>query len=282
MENKTCLITGCSGGIGKQVAIQLAKMNFNIIMLVRDSDKSKAAFQEIRTQSNNATVKMFYVDLASQASILNAAEKIKNEYQQIDILINNAGVVKRKFDKTVEGYEMTFAVNYLAPFLLTNALLPLIKNSPHGRIINLTSELYKKGQAIIDKSPSDNKFNGDKAYANSKMLVVLFTKELARRLENNNVTVNCVHPGVIATDAFREYPKWFSKFLNLLISKPEVGANPVVYLATSPDVQNISGTYFNKSKATPTTDIANDIKIAKQIWQETESLLNKSSVTKLV
>lgn len=282
MEYNTCLITGCSGGIGKQVAIQLAKMDFNIIMLVRDSDKSRAAFEVISTHSKNANVKMFYVDLASQESILNAAEKIKNEYQQIDILINNAGVVKRKYDKTVEGYEMTFSVNYLAPFLLTNLLLPLVENSSHGRILNLTSELYKKGQAIIDKSPSDNKFNGDKAYANSKMLLVLFTKELARRLENKNVTVNCVHPGVIATDAFREYPKWFSRFLNLLISKPEVGANPVVYLATSPDVQNISGEYFNKSKVAPTTDVANDIKVAKQIWQETESILNKSSLKKQV
>ena len=110
------------------------------------------------------------------------------------------------------------------------------------------------------------------------MLIVLFTKELARRLEKNHVTVNCVHPGVVATDAFREYPKWVSNFLNLLISKPEVGANSVIYLATSADVQNISGEYFNKSKATPTTDIAKDIKLAKQIWQETVSLLNKSSL----
>ena len=282
MEKKTCLITGCNGGIGKQVAIQLAKLNFNIIMLVRDSDKSKKTFREVKGLSSNPDIRMFYVDLASQESIITAAENIKKEYQQIDILINNAGVVKRKYDRSAEGFEMTFAVNYLAPFLLTNLLLPLVEKSSHGRIINLTSELYKKGKATIDNTSSDKKFNGDIAYANSKMLIVLFTKELARRLQNKNITVNCVHPGVVATDSFREYPKWFSTFLNLLISKPEVGAKPVVYLATSPDVQNRSGDYFKKSKATPTIDIANDKKIAEKIWKETESIFNISSRTKQV
>ncbi|MCB0282637.1 MAG: SDR family oxidoreductase [Calditrichaeota bacterium] len=276
MENKACLITGCSGGIGKQAAIQLAKMNYNIIMLVRDSNKSRIAFDDIKSQSGNHNIKMFYADLASPESVANVSEKIKSEYAQIDILINNAGILKRKYESTADGYEMTLAVNYLAPFLLTKLLLPIVEKSPNGRIINLTSELYKKGTAIIEKSPSDNKFNGNKAYANSKMLVVLFTKELARRLENKNVTVNCVHPGVVATDSFREYPKLFSSFINLLISKPEVGAEPVVYLATSPDLQNISGKYFNKSKTAPTVSTANDEKIAEKIWQETESLFNKS------
>lgn len=282
MENKTCLITGCSTGIGKQVAIQLAKKNFNIIMLVRDSDKSRNAFEEVQALSSNPNIKMFYVDLSSQESITSAAEMIKNDYQQIDILINNAGVFKRTFDKTDDGFEMTFAVNYIAPFHLTNLLLPLIEKSSQGRIINLTSELYKKGKAIIDQSSSNNKFDGGKAYANSKMLVVLFTKELARRLENKNVTVNCVHPGVIGTDVFREYPKLFSSLLNLLISKPELGAEPVLYLATSPDLQNISGEYFNKSKRTPTVDLANDNKIAERIWQETETILKINSHTNQV
>lgn len=282
MERKTCLITGCSGGIGKHTAIELAKMHYNIIMLVRDSIKSRNAYNEIKSQSKSNNIKMYYADLASLKSIINVVQKIKSEYSQIDVLINNAGILKRNRETTPEGFEITLAVNYFAPFLLTNLLLPLIEKSPHGKIVNLSSELYKKGQAIINKFSSEEKFDGGKAYANSKLLIVIFTKVLAKRLQNNGITVNCVHPGVVGTDAFREYPKWVNVLLNLFISKPEIGAQPVVYLATSSEVDEISGQYFYKTKIKPTAKVANDEKVSEQIWKDSESILNLSNLQSMV
>ncbi|MCB9070791.1 MAG: SDR family NAD(P)-dependent oxidoreductase [Calditrichae bacterium] len=277
MENKICLITGCNTGIGKQTAIQLAKLNYTIITLVRDSEKSRMAFEDIKTRSNNQNVKMFYVDFSSPDSIISVVEKVKGEYSKIDVLINNAGVLKRNLQIGYKGYEMTMVVNYFAPFLLTNLLLPLIEKSTHGRIINLSSELYKKGETTISKPSSAKKFDGNKVYADSKLLIVLFTKELAKRLNGKNITVNSVHPGVVGTDVFRDYPKWFSKLLNLFISKPEVGAEPIVYLATSDEVSNITGEYFSKTQLSKTIDIVNDEKVAEQIWKETETILETNN-----
>ena len=278
MENKICLITGCNTGIGKQTAIQLAKMGHTIIMLVRDSEKSRTAFEEIKSQSNNQNIEMFYVDLSSPDSITSVVEKVKGEYSKIDILINNAGVLKRNLQIGYKGFEMTMLVNYFAPFLLTKLLLPLIEKSNHGRIINLSSELYKKGEASISKPSSTQKFNGNKVYADSKLLIVLFTKELAKRLNDKNITANSIHPGVVGTDAFREYPKWLNTLLNLFISKPEAGAEPIVYLATSEEVANITGEYFSKTQLSKTIDIVNDEKIAEQIWKETETILETNSL----
>ncbi len=274
MNNKICVITGCSAGIGKQVAIQLAKMDYTILMLVRDSEKSRLAYDDIRTQSNSQNIKMFYVDLSSPDSIKSAAEEIKDEYSKIDVLINNAGVLKRNLELGYEGYEITTVVNYFAPFLLTSLLRPLLEKSTHGRIINLSSELYKKGEAKLSKFASDKKFDGNKAYADSKLLIILFTKELAQKVKDKNITVNAIHPGVVGTDVFREYPKWLNRLLNMFISKPEDGAKPIVHLATSSDVSNVTGEYFSKSQRSKTIDIANDEKIARQIWQETESILD--------
>ena len=274
MENKICVITGCNTGIGKQVAIQLAKMNYTIVMLVRDSEKSRLAYEDIKTLSNSQNVKMVYVDLSSPDSIKIAAEKVKDEYSHIDVLINNAGVLKRNLELGYKGFEITMVVNYFAPFLLTNLLLPLLEKSNQGRIINLSSELYKKGEAKISKPSSDKKFDGNKVYADSKLLVILFTKVLAKRFSRKNITANSIHPGVVGTDVFREYPKWFNTLLNLFISKPEAGAEPIIYLATSDEVTNVTGEYFSKAKLSKTIDIANDDKIAEQIWQETEAILD--------
>jgi len=263
---KTCIITGCNSGIGKAAGIQLAKMNYTIIMLVRDSNKSRAAFEEMKTESNGGDIQLLYVDLSSLASIRKVAEEISNKYSHIDILINNAGVLKRNPELSVDGIEMTYAVNLIAPFLLTNLLLPLLKKSKYGRIINLTSELYKKGKIEFEKISSLDNFNGSKAYANSKLMVVVNTLALANKLQGTNVTVNCVHPGVVGTDVFRDYPTWFSKLLNLFISKPDVGAQPSVFLATSPEVAKTTGKYYSKMTPTPVTETANSEAAENQVW----------------
>lgn len=273
MDNNICVLTGCNTGIGKVTAIELAKRNYEIVMLVRDSEKSRNAFNEIKEVAKSDKVRMYYVDFASLKSIKQVTYEIRKKYSNIDILINNAGVFKRKYDKSTDGFEMTLAVNYFAPFMLTNLLLPLLKESNQARVVNMSSELYKRGKVNIENNFLEDKFNGDKAYANSKLLIIFFTKELAKRLNKTNITINCVHPGIVGTDVFREYPKWFGKILNLFISKPEDGARPSIFLATSKDVENITGQYFNKTKQVKTIDMVNNDKLSKQIWNKTEDLL---------
>ena len=269
MANKICLITGCNSGIGKVTAIQLAQKGYEIIMLVRDSEKSRMAYEEIK-KASSGKITLKYVDLASLDSIKKISEEIAAQYEKIDILINNAGLFKRKFEKSVDSFEMTLAVNYYATFALSILMLPLLEKSKQARIINLTSELYKRGRVNFDNDFAIEKFDGNKAYANSKLLVVYFTRELSKRLVSKNITVNCVHPGVVGTDVFREYPKWFAKFMNLMISKPEEGAKPTIYLASSEDLDDTTGKYFYKTKPKEVDKIANDSELMEKIWVKTE------------
>jgi NAD(P)-dependent dehydrogenase (short-subunit alcohol dehydrogenase family) len=270
---RTCAITGASGGIGKATAIELAKQGYDVIMIVRNGDKSRKALEEIKTKSGSENISIFYADLASFNSIRDVASAIKKQYATIDILINNAGLFTKKHNTSADGFELTLAVNYLAPFLLTNLLLPNI-NKNDGRIINLSSEIYKRGTIDKNNLSGFEKYNAEKVYADSKMLINYFTQELARRLADENIVVNCVHPGVVGTDVFREYPKWFNTILNLFISKPEDGAKPVIQLATIPKTEKISGKYFKKMKETPMAEVMNDTDLSNLIWKKSLQLTN--------
>jgi retinol dehydrogenase-12/retinol dehydrogenase-13 len=274
-NNKTCVITGCNSGIGKFTAIELAKRGYEIIMLVRDSEKSRAAYAEIKEAAGSESVQLFYADLASVDAIKTAADELKRNLTKIDLLIHNAGVFKRKEEQSPDGFELTIAVNYIAPFYLTRLLLPLVEAAEESRIINVSSELYKNGTVYLDNRFSPTKFDGYKAYADSKLLLVYFTKSLAKRLAPTAVTVNALHPGVIATDVFREYPNWVSGLLNLFVASPEKGAQPTLYLATSPEVSGVSGQYFYKTERKETAPVARDEELAERIWQKTEVLLER-------
>ena len=269
---KTCLITGSNSGIGKATAIEMAQRGYNILMLCRDSEKSRNAQAEIEKVSNEIMVDLVYVDFSSLKSIENAASEITQKYSSIDVLINNAGVVKRKLTTSEDGLEMNLAVNFLAPFYLTNLLLPLLKQSDSARIINVTSELYKSGKIDMENDYSKTKYQGNNVYANAKLWVVLFTYQLAEMLEEEKITVNAVHPGVIQTDAFRDYPTWYNKMLGLFLSKPEAGAKPLVYLATSDEVKDLSGKYFSKSKLSETAKNTQDRKQWKAVWNRASEL----------
>jgi len=273
-ENRICVITGCNTGIGKFTAIELAKSGYETIILVRDSEKSRYAYEEIKKESGSELVRLIYVDLASLNSIKKSVDELERKIAKIDLLINNAGVFKRKEVKSPDGFEMTLAVNYLAPFYLTKLLLPLVEKAESSRIINLSSELYKNGKVYLNSQFSNEKFDGNKAYADSKLLVIYFTKSLAKRLSAKNVTVNALHPGVIGTDVFREYPKWFRKLLNFFIATPEKGSQPSIYLATSDEVKGLTGKYFYKTKVKETNPIANDEELAEKIWNKTEEIVN--------
>lgn len=271
-NRKTCLITGSSSGIGKETATELLRKGFRVIMLCRDSEKSRKAWEEIKKNVGDNNVDLVYANLSSFDSIRKAVEAIKNRYNTIDMLINNAGVYKRKLSMSDNGIEMNLAVNFLAPFLLTNLLLPLIKKSDSARIINLTSELYKDGKVNFEKIKPNDRYNGNKAYADSKLLVILFTYQLAKLLKEENISVNCVHPGVVQTDVFRDFPKWVNRMLGLFISKPEEGAKPAIYLASSDEVRNISGKYFSKMNIKETKEITHDENVRQYVWDYASKL----------
>jgi len=219
---------------------------------------------------------MVPVDLSSQAAIRSAAKILLDDLPRIDVLINNAGVLKRSPELSTDGIEFTYAVNVIAPFLLSNLLLPLLKASPSARIVNLSSELYKSGKVELLDGLPEGKYSGNQLYSNSKLLLVMNSNTLAAQLSDTTITVNSLHPGVIGTDVFREYPAWIGKALNLFIPKPAAGAKPSIYLATSLNVENRSGRYFNKTKETAVVDLAKSETAAKEVWTYCQGLVSPS------
>lgn len=249
MTSKVCVITGGNSGIGKATAIELAKSGIELIILARDSEKSAKAVQEIIDNSSINKVSHIKVDFTDMASIISACDEINSKHSTIDYLINNAGVFKRTFSNTSRGCEETFAVNYLAPFIISRKLAGLLSKSDDGRIMNVTSALYKRGKMYESIPPETSKFNGNQAYSDSKLMVLLDTLYLAQSDIFKNVSVNCVHPGVVGTDVFREYPKWFAGLLNLFLTKPEKAGESLAALTMKPDLSDKSGLYFNIDKS---------------------------------
>ncbi len=245
---KTIIVTGSNSGIGKEAALTLAESGHRVLMLCRDSEKSKQVHKEIVTQSGSDKVSLIPVDLSDPLSIRNAVEPIKSEYPVIDVLVNNAGLYKVKRAENSHGIEVTFAVNFLAPFMLSQMLLKELESSGNGRIINVVSELYKSGVIDFDDLMLKTGYKAGKAYANSKLAAVLYTAELAKQTGDKGITVNALHPGVLATSAFREYPDFIMKIMNLFLEKPQKGGERIAYLATSEEVKGISGKYFYKTE----------------------------------
>ena len=269
---KTIIVTGSNSGIGKEAALNLAKSGHRILMLSRDSEKSEQALEEIRSQSNNNQVFLIKVDLSSSQSIFSAVEKIKGDYETVDVLINNAGVYKVKREENEDGIEMTFAVNFLAAYLLSELLLERLKTSGSGRIINIVSELYKSGSLDFSDLMLENGYKAGDAYANSKLAAVLYTAELAKKIKGQGITVNALHPGVLATSSFRDYPNFVVKLLNMFLENPEKGGERIAYLATSDEVADITGKYFYKTEEREIDASVYGSETAEKLWQIAEEL----------
>ena len=269
---KTIIVTGSNSGIGKEAALNLARSGHCILMLCRDSEKSAQVQTEVITQSENDNVFLIPVDLSDQYSIRNAAEQIKSQYQEIDVLVNNAGVYKVKREETASGIEMAFAVNYLAPFMLSQMLLENLEASGNGRIINVVSEQYKSGSIDFENLMLKTSYKAGQAYANSKLASVLYTVELAKRTSPKGITVNALHPGVLATNSFRDYPNFIMIFVNLFLENPQKGGERIAYLATSDEVKGISGRYFYKTEEREIDISAQERDKTEKLWQIAEEL----------
>ena len=278
MQGKTCMVTGANSGIGKATALGLAQMGANVVMVARDRARGEVAQNEVKAKSGNNSVDLLVADLSSQQSIRQLVENFKQHYKQLYVLINNAGVFMLTRRETVDGLEITFAVNYLAPFLLTNLLLDVLKASAPARIVNVSSEAHENGYIKMDDLQAKKNYRSFRAYGQSKLALVMFTYELARRLQGTGVTANCLHPGFVATNigqsgvvpVARPVAKFVLSFLGI---SPEEGAKTSIYLATSTDVEDVTGKYFVKSVIRRSAPISYDESLQRQLWEESAKLV---------
>jgi retinol dehydrogenase-14 len=280
MGEKVCLITGATSGIGKATAMGLANMGASVVMVGRDRGKGEALMAEIKEKSANASVDLMLADVSSQEQIRRLAYEFKEAYPRLDVLINNAGVFSSKRITSADGIEMTFAVNHLAYFLLTNLLLDVLKASAPSRIVNVSSGDHSNATIDFDDLQGENGYKGAKAYSQSKLATVLFTYELARRLEGTGVTANCLHPGgriPVRTNFGSGVSGVFGftvRALTPLMKSPEKGAETSIYLASSPEVEGLSGRYFVKKDEARSSDVSYDKRLARRLWEVSAELTN--------
>ncbi|MDR9419777.1 SDR family oxidoreductase [Gracilimonas sp.] len=275
MQNKLCIVTGANSGIGFETTKALAREGAYLVMVCRNEDKARSAKQDIIDATGIAGVDIVLCDFAIQSEIRKAVQQIKANYDKIDVLINNHGFLASERNETVDGLEETFAVNHIGYFLFTNLLLDHLKAAESARIINVASEAHRAGEFDPDNLQLETGFQPYKAYGNSKLFNILFTKELAKRLKDSSVTANSLHPGVVASN-FGQSGTWLMSLL-YTIGKPfmrsnKKGAETSVYLATSDEVEGVSGRYFKNKKETTPTRIARDDEAAKELWEISENL----------
>jgi NAD(P)-dependent dehydrogenase (short-subunit alcohol dehydrogenase family) len=279
MQGKVCIVTGANSGIGKATSLGLAKMGATVVMVCRERTKGEEAQNEIKTKSGNDAIDLLLADLSSQDSIRQLVENFLQHYTQLHVLVNNAGGVNLSRRVTVDGFEMTFAVNYLAPFLLTNLLLDKLKASAPARIVNVSSESHESAYIKMDDLQLEKKYRLMRAYGQSKLALVLFTYELARRLQGTGVTANCLHPGFVATNIGQSgVGRVGRSIVKLIFSSlgisPEEGAKTSIYLASSPDIEGVTGKYFVKSIPVRSAPISYDESLQRQLWEESAKLVN--------
>ncbi|MEO8357621.1 MAG: SDR family oxidoreductase [Chloroflexota bacterium] len=270
-QKRICLITGATAGIGKAAATALAAQGLELILIGRNPAKLQNVADQLRAQTGNNAVHPLLADFSDLQQVQQLADQVKGQFPRLDILINNAGAYFNRRHRTSYGVEKTFLVNHLAPFLLTNLLLDHLHNSASGRIINVSSGSHKRGQLDLKDLQMDRFYFGFWAYGRSKLANILFTYELARRLRDGHVTVNALHPGRVGTDIFKtDFSifggplKWFVERISLT---PEQGADNTLYLATSPEVEKVTGKYFVKREAVPSSPISYDEGLARRLWE---------------
>ena len=281
MSGKMCIVTGANSGIGKETALGLAQMGARVVMVCRNAEKGKAALEEIRRESGSSQVDLLIADMSSQASVRALAEQIQRKYPRLDVLVNNAGGAALAVALSADGIEMTLATNHLGPALLTLLLLDLLKASAPSRIINVSScEAQSPARLDMNDLQFERRkygYGGIAAYRQSKLLMNTFTFELARRLAGTGVTANCLHPGAVATNIWSANPLPLIVKLIIAVVKPfmlssKQGAAVSLYLATSPEVAQVSGEYFVKSKPAKSNPLSRDPKLMAEVWLCTEKM----------
>lgn len=263
---KTILITGATDGIGRQTARELASQGHRIVLHGRNEEKAERTKTELIQETGNRSIETATADFGSLHAVRTLANALKDRLPALDVLLNNAGIFMHERVLTEDGYETTFQVNHLATMLLTLELLPLLKRSAPARIVTVSSIAHRNGRLELDDLQLERDFDGYAAYASSKLANILFTFELAERLEGTGVTANCLHPGVIGTKLLREG-------FGSSGASVEEGAATSVYLATSDEVAGVTGRYFAHLREAAVSEVARDPTLQKSLWRESERLL---------
>ena len=281
MEGKVVLITGGTSGIGRAAATSLAAMGAEVVVSGRNRERGEAALREIRDASGNEKVSLILADLSVQAEVRALAEEFRQSHDRLDVLVNNAGLIQSKRTETPDGLELTLAVNHLAPFLLTNLLLDLLKESAPSRIITVSSEARRGATIDFDDLQSERRYREFSVYGMTKKANILFTYELAERLEGTGVVANCLHPGGVNTNFGQNNRGPMALLFRVLkpfMRSPEAGADTLIYLAASPEAGEISGKYLkDREEVSPAEP--RDRAAQRRLWEISEELTNRRATS---
>jgi retinol dehydrogenase 12 len=279
-KETVALVTGANSGIGKAIAKELAAWGAHVVLVVRNADKGKAAIAEIRTKAPNARLELLLCDLASQSSIRTAAQNFLKNHKELHILVNAAGVFMPQRVVNADGLETTFATNYLAYWLLTNQLVPALKKGAPSRVVNVASRYGGAKLDLEDLQFERRKYSYMKSTPPTMLARILFTQELAERLKQDGITVNALHPGLVAnTQLLNETRGFFRWFVNRVGTTPEKGADTAVWLATSPEAAKMTGQFVINRKPAKTSGQASDAAFRKRLWETTEKIVAPRKAT---
>ena len=282
MIGKTVLVTGATNGIGKITALELAKMGARVLLVARDASKGAATLEEIKRAVPDANLELLLADLSLLSETRKLAEEVKAKVEAQDVLVNNAGAIFTERKVTSEGLEQTFALNHMNYFLLTNLLLEQLKAAPAARVVNVSSEAHRFGRVNFDDLQSLKNYSGMTVYGVSKLMNILFSNALVRRLEGTRVVTNALHPGVVATGFAQTSTgpwKWLFGLLRFIpgaMIPPERGAQTSVYLASSDAVQGVTGAYWNDKRIAKTSVAAQDVAAQERLWLESQRIAGLS------
>ena len=275
MAGRICMVTGANSGIGKATAAGLAEMGATVILVCRNREKGEAALSEIKEKSGNNSLDLMLADMSSMQSVRQLASEFRRKYDRLHVLVNNAGLFMFTRTTTGDRLETTFEVDYLSHFLLTGLLIDLLKASASSRLVEVSSVAHYNGHMNFDDLQGEKGYGGWKAYSQAKLAQVLFTYELARRLKGTGVTANCLHPGTVATNIWSRplgRAGFIAKLTRIFMMGPEGGAKTPIYLASSPDVEGVSGKYFTNKKEKESSKESNDEQVARRLWLVSEEL----------
>jgi NAD(P)-dependent dehydrogenase (short-subunit alcohol dehydrogenase family) len=267
MRGKVCVVTGATSGIGLETARALAHFGATVVILGRNDQRCETTARAIREQSGNSAIESLVADLSVQAEVRRVAREYQGRFPRLDVLVNNAGAMYMTRRESADGIELTWALNHLGYFLLTNLLLDALMRSPSARVVNVASNAHRVVPRInFDDIQGRKKYKPFPVYGMSKLANILFTRELARRLEGKGVTANALHPGMVATNFGSDLPLAGRLFMRHLGLRPVVGARTAIHLATAPEVEGISGKYFAKQKEVTPSLGARDDAAARELW----------------